>query len=1424
MADRDGKETRGTDLQPAPGLRALRVRRLSGEPVCELRVPVSWSDARQQIKEIPRAMQQLLEARKCNSYGSWSSEVAQLRSALAESLPEREQRLIFEGEKWSLERLHLCFAPPQFPLIHFDFANDALDEEARQSLESVAEILRRHPGLGLLVRGYARPEAPPDLGIALSQARAARVRSHLLGLLGPGRWQEDATEGLRQGGYSEGDPDLDRVLEFYRPRVVGRRIRAVGCWSETDMVSRRAGLGGGQSAEIFVDGFQESRELKSNDCLGELSRTDEAIELPKCIGQGDTLDGLSRFSEFMQLKKPGGLLCRRPGLNVSRRLPTSCEKLLKRSAPTERLFCAAWMPYGGAVSQRGDLLRVASEALQADEEVVLAALRWDAQVLAFAAPALLENRSFALRAVACDGRSLESLAVFERRIQRRPRGQYGFMLEHAGDVLRADKQVVLATVRQTGIALQFASEEMCADRDVVMEAVRQNGLALEFACEKLRADRELDGLALALASAALRGDREEFAAEELQADRDLVLAAVRTSGMALSFAAAPLRCEIVLIAVAQNGNMLEQAALPLRGDKEVVLSALRSAGRALLYAAVDLKAGVDVLLQLLECHGSVLSCCTLSDEDVQSLARHNIERTLAEGAVELREDAEVLMAMVKQHSNILAFASPGMRAHKELVLCAVRQNGLALKMAAEELRNNAEVAVCAAVAQNGLALELFAWFASDALRADRKTVKCALHQDGQARRGDYLAAVQEDSANTMAAGLAVGVVGQSTDGHGAAKRFAAHGPAMPFAEGDLASFLPRRHGVQRQKVEKDARPLQAHLLKSRKEADPKDVVTFEVSKDTEVSDEHAEELTRPRSKCPPRSESKMSAKAIAVTNADHDELEEGEVSDTGMTDSGPPCVSIAAEAEGEVSDASDSDGEVFEAVEDSKDLEEGEVAELEETASAPALEPGEVEEAEAEESDPTEPEESEEEGNEGSQSGEEGKEGSTKQLAEESGEVTETEAAAAAESSSDGECEEAAQGSMPSKSEQAKDRGLHPPNELLCESPASRRRSPKARNTSRRHAKRPRSPSWRGSRVRVANRKRLPRRSEWAGTRIELGLSPRHRSSSSRSRRRTRSRKRDSRPVRPNLRQGQSKWDVRPDPTNPDQKPLKRLVDPTANGKKRRELYVGNLPQHKVDEPMLRQAFNRLFLSLPSFVERYPDIVDVVRSLYFPPKGEGMFAFVEFVDDVLTTTAMQMSGFELQNRSIRIGRPQSYEPPHDGELAGLDVQPLREKGLLPAAPPGEGKEAKEGVANVLREVYFGNLATGMVDEEVMRELLQPAAVEVPEFDPDLGPAICKVTIPQPGNYCFVLFQSAAVATRMISIFDETELFGRKIRVGRPSKYAVTVNEAHGQLSLPPLPPPSTSVVPPPAPSAVPLAPHLLKAANAELVAELASCR
>ena len=64
------------------------------------------------------------------------------------------------------------------------------------------------PWLRLTIVGMARPDAPPELGLALSQARAVSVRSHLLGLLSASAaWQgEDPSDGLRL---------LGRILEVF---------------------------------------------------------------------------------------------------------------------------------------------------------------------------------------------------------------------------------------------------------------------------------------------------------------------------------------------------------------------------------------------------------------------------------------------------------------------------------------------------------------------------------------------------------------------------------------------------------------------------------------------------------------------------------------------------------------------------------------------------------------------------------------------------------------------------------------------------------------------------------------------------------------------------------------------------------------------------------------------------------------------------------------------------------------------------------------------------------------------------------------------------------------------------------------------------------------------------------------------------------
>ena len=65
-----------------------------------------------------------------------------------------------------------------------------------------------------------------------------------------------------------------------------------------------------------------------------------------------------------------------------------------------------------------------------------------------------------------------------------------YALEHASKELRADREVVLAAVKEWGGALEYASEEVRGDREVVLAAVKRSGCALEYASEELKNDPE----------------------------------------------------------------------------------------------------------------------------------------------------------------------------------------------------------------------------------------------------------------------------------------------------------------------------------------------------------------------------------------------------------------------------------------------------------------------------------------------------------------------------------------------------------------------------------------------------------------------------------------------------------------------------------------------------------------------------------------------------------------------------------------------------------------------------------------------------------------------------------------------------------------------------------------------------------------------
>lgn len=99
-----------------------------------------------------------------------------------------------------------------------------------------------------------------------------------------------------------------------------------------------------------------------------------------------------------------------------------------------------------------------------------------------------------------------------------------------------------------------------------------------------------------------------------------------------------------------------------------------------------------------------------------------------------------------------------------------------------------------------------------------------------------------------------------------------------------------------------------------------------------------------------------------------------------------------------------------------------------------------------------------------------------------------------------------------------------------------------------------------------------------------------------------------------------------------------------------------------------------------------------------------------------------------------------------------------------------------------RELYVGNLAIGMVSEQMIREFFNTAMAGLaPECA--TMPAIANVWMASDNKYSFVEFRTPELATTAMSL-DKVELCGRSLHVGRPSGYVPPMNHGMGdQMSM-----------------------------------------
>lgn len=139
--------------------------------------------------------------------------------------------------------------------------------------------------------------------------------------------------------------------------------------------------------------------------------------------------------------------------------------------------------------------------------------------------------------------------------------------------MKADREIVLAAIKQNRDAIQHASMELQDDWEVQVTA---NGMRLCEAPEEVKRDRSI-----VMAAIQQNGRALEHASAELKADREIVLAAVQDSFSALRHASDEMRSDETVVVASINtqlrkfprdkGNITELKQYALSGVPEKML-------------------------------------------------------------------------------------------------------------------------------------------------------------------------------------------------------------------------------------------------------------------------------------------------------------------------------------------------------------------------------------------------------------------------------------------------------------------------------------------------------------------------------------------------------------------------------------------------------------------------------------------------------------------------------------------------------------------------------------------------------------------------------------------------------------------------------------------------------------------------------------